>query len=591
MMLSLIRRHSAIRGLTRWLMLMAAGATMLLGVVTYAGTRDRLLDPQYLLAYAWLFTGLIFMLGHDRRRCSAFDLTLPLTSRQIWLAHLAAVLSIGFLSLAVIGGITAGLLALLGRAGSPLSRPDVGLAGLLLLPAGLVLLVSLREMFWRNRGGLATAGQNRIVSLLQLIGILGLILILSRYGLWTVLLLLLPSLFLFRRVWLSLPAGIGLEEDGGSSGSRAPLSRPSDLDIDGGLPRSILLWISVVRSTAKNGPALLLGNGFIVFFGMMLGGLPMIFGGQPVLLLPFTVYILFALVAKPLQMLGMYASLPISRERLLVMLLLPGMIFLSFGYCVGKISAAILGKQTDLIGIVREDDGDRLRVPTAICELTRGELPSVTAPWHESHEAQRKTIIGGTDIYSPFSTPVGCSEEYFAWQLGRAMEAVYGVTITAEELQHRYLTTDEQGALRVREDQLAEKLAITLVDDYPELRKRSWAPWYLVLVGGAGLATLLLLPWYLGRFRALHSDSSRNRRMIVVLALLIMAHSAAYAFLSGKGAEALTGSLEIVSRTAGNTVPGASWIFLLLMAGAISVAWRWALRSFAVAELPTRRPE
>ena len=592
--LALIRRHDALRGLPRWLVMMLAAATASLGLITYAAARRQALEPELLIALAWLFVSLFFVTDRDRRRCTALDLTLPIPSRRIWLAHVAAVTLAGLFSLLLIVGIIDGALRVLDDFGADFVDSLFAVSGLWQLPAGLLLLVAWRESAWKDRTGDATGKRYWPQGLLQAGLILALILLLSKRPPATALLLLVPALILLARTWRHLPAVISLEAPGRASDARRPLARPAAFDTSGGAPGQLLLGGAVLVGTAKHAAALALGYLFLIFFGAVLGGLFPDLLEIRLSFLPITIYMIFALVGKPLQMLAPFDALPVSRQRLLGLLLLPCILLLGLGFLVGEVKHRLDDPHPEALRVLYAEQGDMLVVPIAVCEIDwRGAPPAATAPWGERHEVWSAPLVKGSRarIYSPFSAPSGCSPEFFAWQLARAGEAVYGVELSAEELQRRFLQVDATGNLRVREEMIAGEDGIALSAAYPDLRARRGAPWFAISLGLSTMITLLLLPAYFRGFRAGLSEVRRNTAFAVILVALISLHLGVYALLMAGIIQdyVLAAGVEILARQGEEAIPGGRFLFMLVVVLATAGAWSLAVRSFEKTELTPKR--
>jgi len=592
--IALIRRHDALRGLPRWLVMMIAAATASLGLITYAAARRQELAPEILIALAWFFVTLFFLTDRDRRRCAAFDLTLPIPARRIWLAHVTAVTIAGMVSLAIIVGIISGALRLLDRIDAGLVDSVLGVSGLLQLPAGLLLLVAWRESSWRDRAGDEVGKRYWPGSLFQVLVVLALVLLLSQRPPASALLLLAPALILLTRTWRGLPAVITLEAPGATAGMRQPLARPASFDTEGGVHGGLLLAVTVLTGTAKHFAALLFGYLFLLFFGAVLGGLFPDLLPIRLTFLPITVYMIFAMVGKPLQLLAPFDALPVSRQRLLAILMLPCVLLLSVGYVIGETTHRLGGFRQERLRVLQAEEADMLVVPTFVCEIARdGAPPPAVAPWGESHQVWSAPLAKGLDarIYSPFSAPSGCSPEFFAWQLARAVEAVYGVALPDEELQRRYLRVDGAGALRVRSEMVLGENRIAIREHYPDLRSKRSAPWFLILLGLATLLSLVLLPPYFSGFRAAHSDTRRNVAFGVILVLVMVVHLGVYALLMAGVIQdyLLSGGVELLARHLDSTIPGARIYFGLILVLVAAAAWRWAARSFERAELTPKR--
>jgi hypothetical protein len=588
-MLALIRRHDVIRGLPRWLTILTAGATALLGLITYSAARGLTTAPELLIALIWLFAASYVLGGQDRRRCGDLEATLPIPARRLWLANLAALLTAGLISLALIIGLSSGALRLLDGLERGLVRPFPEPRDLLLLSSGFLLLLAWRESDHRDRPANWTDG------LFQLVVILALILVLTSRPTASFLLLLLPALLLLWRSWRSLPAAFEARRPARGVRTSPPRigTAAGGFETGGGAPPLLLQTSTLLLATAKHPAALVLGYGFLFGFGLLLGGIYTDLVKIRLTFLPITAYLIVTLMGKPLQLLGSFDSLPLSRRRMLGLLLLPCVGLLGLGFLAGDLGARHGGSDRERIRFLRTEEADLLVVPGAVCELAfDGLAPPAESPWGESHPVWSAEIMKGSRvrIYSPFSAPAGSSPRFFAWQLSRAAKAVYGVDLDPETLQERFLEHNAAGALRIREEQVLADEFIALVAQYPELRPLRGAPWFPLLIGLATLAALLLMPPYLRSFRAGLKDSRRNVALFTMLGGLLLLHLGVFSLLmAGLVQDFLLGDVvEILFRGIETAWPAARLGFWLVMILSLAGAWRIALRAFARAELPAK---
>ncbi len=584
--LALIWRHDAIRGLPRWLMILTAGATLLLGIITYSAARGMTPAFDLPLALTWLFASSHVLIGRDRRRCGELEATLPISARRLWLAHLAALLAADLISLILIVGLSFGVLGFLQGLEEGLARPFPTASDLLLLVSGFLLLLAWRE----SDHGIRPV--TRVGGLLQLATILALILVLAQRPAASFLLLLLPAIVLFWRSWRGLPAVFESRRRGRPRSARPERTgtAAAGFETGGGAPAPIIQSMTLLFTTAKHPAALLLGYGFLFGFGMVQGGISADLMNIRLNYVPMTAYMILAMTAKPLQILGPFEALPLSRRRMLAILLLPCLGLLSLGYLAGRIGAE---PGSDRIRYLRTEEADLLVVPRSACELAwDGIAPPIESPWGESHPVWSSELVKGSSvrIYSPFSAPAGSSPRYFAWQLSRAAKAIYGVDLDQDELRRRFLERDTSGALRIRAERCRDGEFIALSAEYDGLRPVRGAPWFPLLIGLATLVSLLLLPPYLRSFRANLSDGRRNLAFAVMLTGLIVVHLGVYVLLMTGLIQdyLLSGVVEILARRIEVVWPAARFGFWFLMILSLAGAWRLALRSFSRAELPAK---
>jgi hypothetical protein len=303
------------------------------------------------------------------------------------------------------------------------------------------------------------------------------------------------------------------------------------------------------------------------------------------------IWVLMAMFAGgPLCALHGVDSLPISRRRLFHLIALPGLLVALICFVGARIVGDAQRDRRPLIEcrmIERESGGTwcRLSVPDPFYEIAwTGRPPELRAPWGESHAPWSGHLVRGLApaVYSPYDTPADASVDFVAWQMSRAIEAVYGATIPPEELRARYLIG--------REDASAGS-AFTLLDDYPSLdaaARTQILPFGAVWIALPGLLLLALaLP------RLAHSAAATRRYRTFRLLLLIPI------FLAGGYIGAALGELiepdffvsagELLARRIAAATPGGTatlWVLALLLTGC---GYRIAERRFRKIEVPIAR--
>ena len=189
--------------------------------------------------------------------------------------------------------------------------------------------------------------------------------------------------------------------------------------------------------------------------------------------------------------------------------------------------------------------------------------------------------------YSPFSASAENSADFVAWQISRAVEAVYGRSIPYEEIRERYLETTPGGGASLRDPG-----GLTLLEDYPELHSGGEGPVFPVVLTLTGLLFLALGAIYFRAFRASVSDGARKGAFFAVLGLALVIHIAPFvAFISGFVEDwVLLGQAEAGILWLGRTVPGGDFGVGILCGLIFAAGYRLAQGAFERIEAPLPRP-
>ncbi len=182
------------------------------------------------------------------------------------------------------------------------------------------------------------------------------------------------------------------------------------------------------------------------------------------LYLPFGSYMLFAGIGILTYNLYRLDSLPVSRRTILAVLMLPGLIAFSAGYATGSWARSTASDPSPMVDFkvlqtrVEVDlheganAGPReletmvwVEVDSSFMGATlTGEPPTLTSPWGESHEAWSEELFKGTSalLYNPYNTSEETSADFEALMLSRAIEDIYGQSISPDELRDRYFVVE-----------------------------------------------------------------------------------------------------------------------------------------------------
>ena len=73
-----------------------------------------------------------------------------------------------------------------------------------------------------------------------------------------------------------------------------------------------------------------------------------------------------------------------------------------------------------------------VQAPPEFWRSTNGSAPAIESPWGESAQPTTVSILG-IRLYNPYAVGRNNSRRFLQWQFGRALQAVYGRTVSAEE--------------------------------------------------------------------------------------------------------------------------------------------------------------
>jgi hypothetical protein len=215
-----------------------------------------------------------------------------------------------------------------------------------------------------------------------------------------------------------------------------------------------------------------------------------------------------------------------------------------------------------------------------------GNLPQLTSPEGESHRpASAAPLWRGSraQAYSPFSAPPGSSRDFVAWQLSRAVRAVYGASIPAGEIAERCLVTGADGTV------LPKQADLSLRAEFPQLRPAGAGPLF------PALTTLVCVPWLvlvtllLRLYRPGVSHRVRQAAVWATVALIVVT-------FAGFAAAVMTGWVrfwivellaEIPIRKLGGSLPATLAVWAVGMA-LLAAAYELSRSMFARMEIPAR---
>lgn len=591
-MITLIRRDATVRMLLKWIILTPLVAMQVVGVrsaylLESGGTPflgSPLAETALWIVIVWIPLAVFAAISGATERTSHLHLALPLAARRLWSAHLVSLLLSGLALLAATLVVMAlpklGLDWWLHDPGPVEGAPDLlGMAPR--LAAGFVLAVVLLQtldpLLYRTR----VATRHVLLSIAVLVGTLAMILVLSVLPVVFALVPLVAAYALGRRVYRTLPAVFSLvpREAEADAGRDAEVGQCAWAEARArtGPARYWMQWKVALRSLAKGPRKRVAVYPFLVFLGMILGG---VWLGGDVLRYYALFTIVFLLVLFSGQsMVGLYSldSLRISRRRLFACLIMPGLLMLCLGYGTGRFVREAKTRHTSLVSFWcdKETEGCCIRIPVSFCEIAwDGNPPDNAASWGESYEGWREPIWRGSRpvIYGNFCAGPDNSKEFVALQYSRAIQAVYGTTISLGEISERYLRVDEIGRV------VPVDAESSIPEDYPEWRPVSRGPVFPVAILAVSLSWFLLLSLFMRTVRAGTSERARTAALwglaLIPLAMYILAVALTIAKILQPCVVPIL--VEMLTRYLGKAVPGGAptvWVICgVLFAGAFWLA-------------------
>jgi hypothetical protein len=555
----------------------------------------------------WAILSLYLALGKPSYRCTPLDMTLPIPSHRLWLAHYASVLLSGFLMMLLSGTIlVVGSQLLFHHAGdAPLSGRNLLSAAPHLLAVWLLvvtILQGLNPTLFRIPG----TRRNRLLMATCIAGSLILLILIVPHSAVIALIPFIIALALTYRNYKSVPTAYSiLPLKANGTGIAAAEIQEIKIErhysdrallpdqISGSFDNRRLLLTTVFRCFMKiEGFVKIPGTTFIVMvflivWGMLLSGFFTIWKGWDEDLrftfIFITAYVLFSGFRKQLMQIFKLDSLPIPRRTLFAGLVTPLLLALMIGYGAGLIGITFLDKNKQIIEYLDCDGRYCIRVPYEFCQISWDGLPpDNTSPWGETHEAWMKPLFTGRRIalYSPFATYEGSSADFAALQISRAVESIYGKSIPADEIKSNYFEIEGDSVIGLKGS------GLTLFEDYPDLKRRGDGPFFPIFFLLMGWVWMLLMIIYLKLFRP---GTSERTRVIVYIALMVIAfalHFAPFAFaIAGwLNMGAAIGFFAILIRNASNVFPGSSILIWVICALLFLLSYRIAQKQFDRAE-------
>lgn len=601
-----VRHDPVVRWLPRLTPLVSLNAALFL---TASGAFQRWLGPDsplspsplYLLWASLLWAGLLALLltpGY-RTRCDGLALTLPVPAPFLWRAHLTAVLLAGW---SLLGAALASM-ALANRLVIRIASnrgvqfdPGMGMLGLSLAVTFLLAAVILQGASRSRHKPPLGRGYLLAVAVMFPAGLV-LVLGLSVAPVPVVVLPLAAALVLARRNAASVPPAFAIadalpDEPRARSEAVPAIRTRRSGPLTHGWRLFSLVWRDSHKKLAIPYAILALGFPLVLFLGLLLSSFFLLWDTEGTTALrlttiPMAWYMLIAFLWPGLLNLHFLDSLPVSRRRVFAVLALPSFLVLALGLGAGQIGARVLRPTASAVDFRKVNDDGHYWVLAPWNTLAirwDGSWPQNSSPWGESHRPSRLEPVlpgGRVSIYSPFSTPEGCSIEFVALQLSRAIEATYGTVIPPEEIRRRYLEVDAGGAVVGRSERLS------LLEDFPGLRLRQPAtmfPLMLLLTGGPFfLLTVLVLQM----MREGVKDTRRKATLWAILGACLVVYLGTFtmAIFDVVDLDRLDGFVAILLRQL-ESVPGATPLVWAVSLALLAAVYELAYRRFLHAEFP-----
>jgi hypothetical protein len=533
MILGQIRRDQAWRVFPSWGVALIANMLLCMGLVAGVAARHREpLSAWALLAITWGTVGLYLALGRPGRRGDLFDLALPVSARRIWLAHLAATALGG--TILVAAGV-AGIAFATSRAVAPwaAAAATAGSAGpglltfAVLLEAGTLLAAVLIQVPKPSLARVPASVVHAAWIGFVLVGELALLLALHGSGLLAAAVLLLLAVGVGAWAYRTVPEAFVVTPreplKGPAGAPRAGEEEEEEADRVSRMsasPARGTILLSVLRCLSAGAKEMAIYP-FVILFGLFLGGgLRWVFDGSSLndlryLYLPMATYLLASFLGPRLISLHRLDPLPVSRRLLFAGLILPSALVFAASYGVGRLVAShgdsrieyvdfqLVGPEKTEGSSGKDQKAWRVTVPLRVYRLAReGKVPVLTSPWGESHPPEATPLLTGTamDLYSPYDTPPGSSAKFVALQISRAARAVYGVTISPEEVERRWLTEGPDGKVAGKLDSLpihAERPGLRAATGplFPLVMALACVPWMLLAAALFRTYRSGVVPW------------------------------------------------------------------------------------------------
>lgn len=589
----LVRRDAALRYLGRWLIVGPLVVLTMMGVIASIRFRQgpgavaTAVDVALIVLTLWLPSAVYVAVSVSERRCSRFDMGLPISSRDVWLGHTVAMAAAGMAVLAFTAVVISAIGWTAGRV--PGLFPQVfptGTLGLALRVASVVLFATvsaqsiLPALERLPRGGKLTWS---ILGAVILLG--GCVVALGFLPLAVSALPVVLAVVVGRRTLRTLPgtmviAGLAPTWFAGRRVPAAVVAPPGDAavwaersPVRGPVRRAWTLALTVYRSTTKMPLAPILGAPLLVAAGYtMAGAFGEVIRGDDAIrfsMLFIISYMLLSFSGIPPRRLFRLDALPISRRLVFGVSFLPLVALVALGYGGGRIVADRAENSREIICYCELDGDYYLSLPLRNGAIAlNGRPPMATSPWGETHELWSRRILASAPsvIHSRFSAPPGSSREFVALQISRAVKAVYGEDLPPEAISERYLTVDAGGRV------LPSATGLTLKGDHPEWRVRPHGPVFPVMMLVVCGLWLVAMSLYLRTLREGYTEKQKKGAfwwgMLVLMGLHVSQFIALFTEVTSHWL--LSGSGMVAIAALADRVPGGS-VTVWVVCGAVLV--------------------
>lgn len=518
MIAQLVRQDAAFRRLPFWVLMAMVWAGVAAGMSAWITANRGPISIEMLGVLSWTAVVLYLVFGEVRTRAHRFNLALPISAKELWIAHIVAVSLTGLVILAISAVVTGGSLILMGKLvdATPMEPQPLSILGGLLV-AALLLGVAILHAFRPDTQEVPVSRSSVVWSLAAAAIPLGLLRALQPLGFGGVTIVLALAVTALAYGYRSIPdtfsVPTGIPRGGAATPSGAGAWET---------PRaSAGLWFSLrvvhgLTTCAKKPIAALMIVPVMLLLGFVSSGVINDRGDDQRFAYPLmVVYVMMAITTFPLNRLGSIDWLPWSRRRTLALLVLPGFALFVAGYGAGVITEAFHsnagGREALCFVKDRESSEPHFCVALRACEIAwSGNVPEITSPEGKTFTPWNKPVVEGLParVYFPYDIPAGASQGFAASQISAAAAAIYGVDIPAADIASRYLKDVESGGVP----------KLTLQADYPDLRRRDgvYFPWITAFIV---VFWALLTTGYVHWLRGGVSEGMRKVMGVVFLAI------------------------------------------------------------------------